>query len=267
MPMISLPTRGGHAMHVRDTGADADKPGLPIVFIHGLGASGKDWEYQWPAFAQHHRLISPDLRGHGHSRSHRPWGIAAQAQDMVALLDHLEIERCIVVSHSMGGAVAQSMALAAPQRIERLVVSNSLPSFRPDTLHRIREALMRVAVVAAVGVQPLAGVIAERLFPHEHQAELRDKMTSRYAMISRWAYLNSLRALASWSVFKRLPELRLPVLVVGAEHDYFPSEDTQRFVDALPNGRLVWLEGSRHATPVDSVDRFNAAVADFIAEA
>lgn len=267
MPHVALRARRGYAMHVRDTGADASKRGLPIVFIHGLGASGKDWEYQWPAFAARHRLISPDLRGHGRSPSRGPWGIAAQAQDMLALLDELDIDRCIVVSHSMGGAVAQSLALAAPQRIERLVVSNSLPSFRPDTFHRIREALMRVAVVAAVGVQPLAGVIAERLFPHEHQAELRDKMTSRYAMISRWAYLNSLRALASWSVFKRLPELRLPVLVVGAEHDYFPPDDTQRFVDALPDSRLLWVDGSRHATPVDSVERFNAAVTAFIAEA
>ena len=264
MPMITLRTRGGHCMHVRDTGGG--QGALPILFIHGLGASGQDWEYQWPAFAGKHRLISPDLRGHGKSPARGPWGIAQQAQDMLALLDELEIERCIVVAHSMGGAVAQSLALAAPQRIERLVISNSLPSFRPNTVHRVREAMMRVAVVAAVGVRPLAGVIAERLFPHEHQADLRTRMTTSYGLISRWAYLHSLRALASWSVFERLGELTLPVLIVGAEHDYFPPQDTEAFAAALPNGRLHWMPGSRHATPVDSATEFNALVQEFIAE-
>ena len=263
MAMITLRTRGGHRMQVHDSGEAGDA--LPILFIHGLGASGQDWEYQWPAFAGQHRLISPDLRGHGNSQNHGPWAIAEQAQDMLALLDHLSVERCIVVSHSMGGAVAQTLALMAPQRVERLVVSNSLPSFRPNTAHRVREAAMRFVVVAAVGVQPLAGIIAERLFPHAHQADLRTRMTTSCGTISRWAYLQSLRALASWSVFDRLHELTLPVLVVGAEHDYFPPEDTQRFVDALPNGHLHWMPGSRHATPVDSADAFNAAVQAFIA--
>lgn len=265
MPVVALPTRGGHRINVHDS-SDA-RAGLPILFIHGLGASGQDWDYQWPAFSDRHRLISPDLRGHGMSPSKGPWGIAEQAQDMLALLDALGVERCIVIGHSMGGAVAQSLALAAPQRVERLVISNSLPSFRPDTAHRVREALLRVCVVAAVGVRPLAGIIAERLFPHDHQADLREQMTTRYGTISRWAYLHSLRALASWSVFNRLGELALPVLVVGAEHDYFPPDDTQRFVDALPNGRLHWMPGSRHATPVDSAQAFNAVVRAFIDDA
>ncbi|MBR9814642.1 alpha/beta fold hydrolase [bacterium] len=265
MREMMLRLRGGHAMHVRDSGA-SDAVGLPILFIHGLGASGQDWEYQWPAFAGAHRLISPDLRGHGNSRARRPWGIAAQAQDMLALLDELSIERCIVVGHSMGGAIAQSLALTAPQRIERLVISNSLPSFRLNTAHRFRQAMMRVAVVAAVGVRPLASMISERLFPHPHQGDLRQRMTTRYGALPRWVYLQSLRALASWSVVTRLSELTMPVLLVGAEHDYFPPADTERFAAALPNCRLHWMAGSRHATPVDAAPEFNALVRQFIAD-
>ena len=185
---------------------------------------------------------------------------------MRALLDALGIERCIIVAHSMGGTIAQELALMAPERVDRLVISNSLPSFRPNTLHRLREVLMRVAVVGAVGVGPLASVIAGRLFPHEHQAELRTKMTHRLGQISRQAYLRSLGALARWSALGRLDQIRCPVLLVAAEFDYFEAADVDQFEAGLPDVRRVTFADSRHASPVDSAEAFNRHLLDFLGE-
>ena len=252
-------------MHARDTGPGSSVgPHLPILFLHGLGASGQDWEHQWPVVQDRHRLVSPDLRGHGHSGRGGPYAIAEQARDMQALLDLLEIPRCIVVGHSMGGAVAQELTLQAPDRVERLVVSNSLPSFRPNTLYRLREVAMRIAIVGAVGVRPLAGLIARRLFPHEAQRELRDTMAQRLGQISRQAYLRSLTALARWSALGRLGQIRCPVLLVAAEFDYFDARDVDQFEAGLADVRRVTVANSRHATPVDSAAEFNRQLLQFL---
>lgn len=260
VPQITV---GSRRVHVARAGN-----GPPLLLIHGLGASHADWSEQVAALGARHALVMPDLRGHGRSPADGSYAIVDQARLLLALMDQVLAEtghtRFDVIGHSMGGAVALSMALLAPQRIGRLVISNSMAGFRPDSPRKLTEALMRVAVVATVGVAPLAGIIARRLFPRDDQAHWRATMRQHFAVNSRAVYLRSLTALGRWSVWDRLGEIRCPVLIIAAEQDYFPPEETRAFADALPDCRLLVYANSRHATPIDSASRFNADVLAFL---
>src|SRR3546814_20575157 len=105
--------------------------GAPLLLIHGLGGSHRDWEYQIGEFAQHFRVIAPDLRGFGDSPGGRRLiSIPRFARAMLPLLDAPGLARCLLVGHSTGGSIAQQLTLAQPQRVPRLVVAHRLPMIK-----------------------------------------------------------------------------------------------------------------------------------------
>lgn len=104
----------------RDGGA------APLVFIHGWTANRHRWDHQMAHFAGHRRVIRLDLRGHGESTGAGVRTVAELAQDVIALLDHLKVDRFVPVGHSMGGMISQTIALAHPDRVERMVLVGSI---------------------------------------------------------------------------------------------------------------------------------------------
>ncbi|MDT0617792.1 alpha/beta hydrolase [Salinisphaera sp. P385] len=258
MPSVTL--ADGVRLHYREAGQ-----GEPLVLLHGLGSSGADWEYQIPAFAEHYRVIVPDLRGSGDSDKPRgPYRISRFADDIWQLLDALDIESARLVGLSMGGATAFEMAASQPQRTTALVVVNCPPDFAITSLRKLLEVAMRLAVVQCLGMPRMAAMIGDRLFPDADQAELRETFVQRYGANRKREYLWSLRSLPGWSVTDRLSRIDCPALMVAAANDYTPVAEKQVAVDALPRGELSVVDNSRHATPIDSPDRFNALVLDFL---
>lgn len=238
--------------------------GEPLLLLHGLGSSSQDWEYQIPAFAKFFQVIAPDFRGHGGSDRSGGYSVERFATDTLALLDQLGIAACAVVGYSMGGAVAMQMALDDPRRISRLVLSNTLWSFRTDTLTKRWLLWTRLLLMGWLGPRRLSEVMSRRLFPRPDQAELRARVAKRNAQNDKNVYLESIRALTTWSVRERVAELRLPVLVLAAENDFVPRVDTNAFVAALPDARFELFPGTRHGLPQEMPDDFNRAVLDFL---
>lgn len=247
-------------MHYAEAGS-----GPPLVLVHGLGGSHLDWEHQIGHFAQHYRVIAPDLRGFGASgHGRRLFTIRRLARDVATLLAALGVERFALVGHSMGGAIAQQLALDGGGRVERLVVANSMPMFRPQTLRHHLEFGYRWLVMGLLGPARLSRIGATRMYPGRDQAEARRKSIARGARNTRYAYLSALAALGRWSVLPRLGQLRMPVLVIGAEHDFFTREETVRFAHALPCARLHIVAGAHHALPAERPEIFNELVGRFL---
>lgn len=239
--------------------------GPPLVLLHGIGGSVEDWENQIAAFAQHYRVIAVDLRGFGRTPAgQRAPSVEQMAQDVDALLRGLQIGRIALLGYSMGGAVALQFALDRPAMVSRLVIANSVPSFRPRTLREHFEKYYRLVVMTILGPARLAAIGARRMFPHAHQQALRERTTARGARNTRPAYMGALRRLTRWSVIDRLDELRMPVLVLAAEHDYFAHEDTVRFAYALNRPRLHVFKGTRHGLPQEAPEAFNRVVLRFL---
>ncbi len=239
--------------------------GRPLVLLHGLGSSTRDWQFQLDDFAARYQVITLDLRGYGRTdHPPGPYSIRQMSQDVVALVDHLEISSFHLLGYSMGGAVALQLAVDHTDRVDRLIVVNSQPSFIPTDWRQKMEFYMRKFVVRTMGVKRLAPVIAGRLFPNPDQQDLRDLVIDRYSKNDAHSYLATLNALATWSVAPQLNDLRMPTLFVAAEHDYTSVEDKQRYVDQIPNARMVVVDNSRHGTPLEQPVVFNGLVLDFL---
>ncbi len=257
---------GNIEIHYLDEGAPSERP--PLVLLHGLGSSCRDWQWQLPDFARGRRVIVPDLRGFGESdKPAGPYPPSLFATDVIALLDALGIARCDLLGYSMGGAAAFQMAVDHPERIRRLILLNTSPSFELDTFKMRRELWLRLAVIRLLGPRRMAAIIAKRLFPREDQQELRELTIERYGANSKEAYIGALQGLAGWTIGDALEAIPHPTLVVAAEHDYTPLELKQQWSARMRDARLEVIEGSRHGTPMDAPEQLNALVLAFLDEA
>src|SRR6185312_360912 len=124
--------------------------GDPIVFVHGLSGSWPNWLEQLPAFASNHRVIAMDLPGFGHSPMPKePITISAYARIVDELCQTLAVSAATLVGNSMGGFVSTELAIAFPQRVERLVLVSpaGISTYRNRDMERLEPYLRRVAPV------------------------------------------------------------------------------------------------------------------------
>lgn len=249
----------GVRLHYEEAGA-----GEPLVLLHGIGASRTDWEFNVPALAAHYRVITPDLRGFGLSERSGNYGVATFANDIWQLLEWLGVGRFHLVGHSMGGAVALQMAVDRPERITRLVAADTLPSFQTNTFGKRILFAYRYLLMGVLGPQRLASAVAAKLFPNPEQQALRDRATAGGMANDRGVYLETLKSLLGWNVLGQLERLTMPVLVLAAEHDYFPVGDAETFARALCDARLKIFAGMHHALPLEAPEAFNTAVLRFL---
>ncbi|HEY7872928.1 MAG TPA: alpha/beta hydrolase [Rudaea sp.] len=246
---------------------ESEGQGPPLLMIHGLGSSSDDWAFQREDFAQHFTLILPDLRGSGRSsKPSGPYSIAQFAADFWALLDVLGIQSTSILGFSLGGAVAQEMALLQPVRMQKLVLCNALANYRTDTWRKWLEARMQVALVHVLGLRRTAKLIANRLFPHEDQAPKRQRVVDVVGANPKQAYLAAIHALIGWSALERIHSIVCPVLILAAEFDYTPLEEKRAEAARFQNAEFVVIEGSRHGTPFDATEEFNARVVEFLTD-
>lgn len=250
----------GCQLHFEDYGQ-----GTPLLLVHGLGSSIRDWEYQLPALSARHRLIALDVRGHGRSGKPREaYSIKAFADDVAALIEHLGLERVHLVGISMGGMIAFQLAVDHPELLLSLTIVNSTPEVRAKNLSERWQLLKRWSLSRLLSLETIGKGLGRILFPRPEQAELRQKIEQRWPQNDKRAYLASLDAIIGWSVWERLGAITCPTLVISGDRDYTPVAHKQRYVQAMRNARLVVIEQSRHATPMDQPERFNTTLLDFI---
>lgn len=241
--------------------------GADVMLIHGLGSSGADWAFQVPALETRYRVILPDLRGSGHSSCPSgPYSIEQFARDLWALADSLGAGEVALVGFSLGGAVALEMALQRPDRVPRLVLINSLESYRADHWRKWLEARAHTWAVRVLGLRRTARAVAHRVFPADWQAPMRARALQVIGAARKQPYLLTIAALERWCARARLPALQSRVLVIAAEHDYTPLAE-KRALAARLQAHLVVVRGSRHGTPFDATECTNASLAAFLADA
>jgi len=253
---LDLPT---HRLHYRVEGPEA-APWL--VFCNSLGTDLSMWDAQAADLATDFRVLRYDRRGHGASTA--PAGaytLADLGGDVLALFDALGIERAHYCGLSIGGLVAQWLAIHAPQRIERVAVC--------ATASKIGTAdgwTTRIADVEARGLEWMTGATAERWFGSSfratHPGEV-DRILARFVATSVAGYAGCCAALAAADLRTDIARVGMPVLAISGDEDpVCPPSDLQTIADAC-GGRHVSLPG-RHLVNVESADAFNATLRDFL---
>jgi pimeloyl-ACP methyl ester carboxylesterase len=240
--------------------------GHPLVFIHGLGSSTRDWEAQVPAFSRSYQVITFDLRGHGQSdKPAGPYHIATFSADLADLLQTLGIGAAHIVGLSLGGAIAFQFALEYPERARTLTIVNSGPTLGdPAAAHQ--EIERRIGIVRQLGMRAMGQALSANLFPRSEHTSLRETFVERWAENDPEAYIEATRSLLDWDVTDRLSAIQCPTLVIAADQDYSPVTVKETYIKHIPNAQLVVIPDAHHAVPMERPEQFNTVLERFLTE-
>ena len=256
---------GGVRLNVLDEGT-----GPAVLFLHGLGGCWRDWEPQVESWRVDHRVIVVEHRGHGRSdRVPGPYSTELFAADALTACRQLGVDHAVVVGLSMGGMIAQQLALADPDFVDALVLCDTFLRSNRGAGNALRVAadLVRadgmgalLALAAAGDGWPATGDAGAVTRNNLRDAEGNDPAC--------WA--DAVEAICAHDVSERAGEVgaAAPSLVVwGADDVSVPIKLAQRLADAVGAGEAVVLEGAGHVCNLDRPEAFDAAVRTFLADA
>jgi aminoacrylate hydrolase len=267
MPYCPLPAspHGEGRLYFEEQGQ-----GEPLLFVAGLGGMGAFWGEQLRAFSATHRVITFDHRGTGQStHSAIRYSIEQMADDALALLDHLGIERTHYAGHSTGGAIGQHLAARSPTRIGNLVLSATWP--RADAYFR-RLFEVRKAVLESQGPRIYTQLGNLVLFPPyyftEHAAAIEDRAEKGLAGLAPTAVLTSrIDAILAFDAWDALPGIQHRTLAICAKDDMVtPSYFSEQIASRMPRATLALMERGGHFAPATEHVEFNRIVARFLQE-
>lgn len=239
--------------------------GPAILFIHGLGSSSQDWEFQIEHFAKQYKVILVDVRGHGRSeKTSGRYSIRLFSQDIASLMSELSIDEAHVVGLSMGGMIAFQLALDHPKFVRSMSIVNSGPNFIASDFKTQMKFALRIFLVKFLGLNAVGKKVADGLFPKPEQHELRELFISRFLQNNKSSYLNAMRALVGWDVLDKINKITCPALILTADKDYTSVAMKKSYCEKLINGQLVIIKDSHHALPVEKPKEFNQAVHSFL---
>lgn len=244
--------------------------GQPLVLLHAFPLSSAMWLEQRELLGSRCRVITPDQRGFGGSAlgADEP-SLAACADDVIALLDGLGLDRVVLGGLSMGGYVAMELLRRAPERVSALLLADTKASAdAPEA----REGRLRTAeVVERDGTDSLAETMLPVLLGSttlETRAAVAGRVRGLVAAAPAPAVAWASRAMADRpDSVDVLRATDVPALVVVGDEDALsPVAQAQQMVDALPQGRLAVLPAAGHLTAVEDPAAFAAVVGGFLDE-
>ena len=255
----------GIDIHYTQRGEGAD-----LVLINGLGGHSGAWALNAPAFAKQFHVTTFDNRGAGRTTApDEPYSIAGMADDAAALMAELDIGRAHILGVSMGGMVAQELAIRHPGVVDRLIIACSRA--RTGELRRKVAVAQRALWEADVPRESIAaiqmnwGSTTARLQDPEAPLELLALQASDPYKIQKHAYLRQLDATIAHDTVDRLGGVQAETLVlVGAEDVLTPPHESIEIAELIPNARLQILPRGGHGFSGEYAPEFNRAVLDFL---
>lgn len=246
--------------------------GEPIVFLHGFTGSGRDWIHQMAAIRERYRGITLDFRGHGRSAApaeEKDYSIYLNVADLLLLLNHLQVPRCCLVGHSMGGFTALQFVLDHPERVCGLVLVDT-SSGEWDTVPGYAELRAQLDELARTqGLEAAFEYDAAhnpiRIERFRKQPEQREIARRKTLSTSVEAYIYTPRSFGKWRpVTARLGEIRVPTLVLRGEEDQGFIRSSQILKDSILGAELVVVPGAYHNPHEEAPEFFNAYLLKFL---
>ena len=263
--------------HVSANGAkiyyETHGSGEPLLMIPGFGANATLYWANIPALAERFHVIAYDPRGAGRSDvPPAPYSMQMHAEDAIAVIEAAGERSAHVFSTSMGGMIAQNLALLYPERVRRLVLCCTTPG---GTHHVLPppEALERF--IAAASIEDPAAAVRSTYPLHysdayvaEHDAEIVARSLATSSMRSTpEGRAGQLAAVQEHDTYDRLPEIKAPTLVAHGEEDgIIPVQNGRILAERIPKARLVIYPRAKHIFFVECAAELNAEVMAFLTE-
>jgi (E)-2-((N-methylformamido)methylene)succinate hydrolase len=240
--------------------------GTPLVLVHGVGGDAGSWDEVAPRLAAKFRVIRVDLRGHGRSAPIRsPCTLEDLARDVTDAMDELGVGSFRLAGFSLGGQVAQSIALEAPERVAKLALISTVAG-RTESERAV--AAKRVALLKEQGTAAIAQSNRERWFTDEFRARHPDKVEARVQQLLQTdaeSYLHAFSVFASADLGARLGGIRAPALIITGENDAAATPRmAQLMQERIRNSQLRVLPGLRHSLLIESPGAIAELLLDFL---
>ncbi len=241
--------------------------GAPVVVLTGsVGTNLSVWDAQARVLARRFDVVRCDLRGHGASPvPPGPYAIPELGGDLLALLDHLAIDRAALVGLSIGAMISIWAAAHAPGRTERLVACCTTARFGPDVAAAYQE---RAARVRAEGMAAIAGGVLERWFTPEfaiHRPATVQRIREAFIATPAEGYAGCCEALAALDLEPELGRVTAPTLVLAGERDpATPPAHGQAVADGIAGARFDLLADCAHLASIERAELLTALLLRFL---
>jgi len=258
MPHLTLST--GVRLRCIETGSPE---GEPVLLLHGYTDSAFSFSPVLPFLPSSFRAIVPDHRGHGMSeRPERGYAMTDFAADAVALLDCLGIERATVVGHSMGGFIAQQMAIEHPERVERLVLAGTAANPRNESVLELRAAVeaLEDPVPPEFAREFQASTIHRRLPPAFFDAVVAESLR-----LPSQTWREVMSGMMAMRIEAELHRIRVPTLVLWGDRDAIFGRDLQhRLCAGIAGAELRVYPETGHALHWEQPECFAGDLESFV---
>jgi pimeloyl-ACP methyl ester carboxylesterase len=263
---------GDVALTIDEAGAG----GRPLLLVHGFTGSRADFDMAIVPLAElGWHVVAPELRGHG--ASDQPVDEAAYtfdtfADDVLALADALGFDRFTLLGHSMGGMVAQVLALRAPERLEGLVLMDTapgaVPGLDPDLVAAVGQVALDEGMGAVADLMADAPLLDSEPYRRAVEADpsygLRGDRQKRAAAPAMFAAMGRALATAEDRT-DRLASLRVPTLVLVGDADEPFLDGSRRMAEVIPGARLAVLPDAGHSPQFEAHAAWWSALTGFLA--
>lgn len=242
--------------------------GVPVVLIHGVGANLQSWDAIADRLVKRFRVIRADLRGHGNSEKIKgTFSLESFAEDTVSLLDYLNLTRAHIVGFSLGGLIAQCLAVNWPDRVDRLVLVSAVANRTPEERARVVE---RLALIEEGGIQAVTTAARERWFTEEFAQEHSEDISNRIAELianDKNSYIEAYRVFGQSEMGPRLGEIKHKTLVMTGEYDSGSNPRMARFIhEKIKNSKLFIIPKRKHSLLMEVPDVVATHVEGFLLE-
>ncbi len=244
---------------------DVQGSGPWVILAHSLASDLTLWDDQLAALADRHRVLRFDLRGHGGSQAPAgAYDFPMLTADVTGLMDALGIAKASFVGISLGGMIGQHLALAAPQRVDQLVLVSTTHAYPPEAAKVFEE---RARLVAAGGLESLVAPTLERWFTAPYRAANPDVMARIGGLIRATpsaGYAGCCHAIPTMNTTAQLREIYCPTLVIAGSEDVgTPPRLGEEIAALIPGARFERLEAA-HLCNIEQAAAFNRLLRSFL---
>ncbi|MFC1455384.1 3-oxoadipate enol-lactonase [Microvirga arabica] len=241
--------------------------GSSFVFINSLGSDLRIWQEVAPAFTERFRVILYDKRGHGLSDApSAPYTMDEHTDDLLALLDHHGVERASLVGLSVGGMIAQRMAVRAPERVQSITLCCTAAKIGTPELWADR-----IGAVEAGGIDPIADAVLQRWFTplfHETRADELAGWRNMLVRTPAHGYAGTCAAIRDADLRPDAGRIAVPTLCVAGDQDgSTPADVVKATADLIPGARFALIAGAGHIPCVETPAELSGLITQHLKEA
>ncbi|MGQ7890267.1 alpha/beta fold hydrolase [Paenibacillus sp. WC2504] len=242
--------------------------GAPVILLHGFPLDHRMWQAQVEALSDNYRVITPDLRGMGHSDVPKAnISIEQYADDILTMMDKMDIQKAALGGFSMGGYVAFALLRKAPKRFTGLLLANTRPE--ADGLEARKNRMNMASALYDKGASAARDAMLPKLLTEQtakDQPGLVESLSAVMASMPAEGLVHASLAMAFRSdSVDLLGAISVPTLVIAGEKDLIaPPDVMKKMADAIPGASFHAIPEASHLAPMEKPEAFNALLFEFL---